>query len=269
MICETIQQQLIARADGNPSTEVSAHLNTCRECSKVAKTLAQMQSAIRAIPVPNSDAAKAQFLETIAVADLPPIIERAAFRTRDSSTSLRPWSRVSVPREWRYAGGIAAMLLIAFGTWWLNTGPRPVPETVKLRHELLKQEVASLARMTRAETSEQRLAVWTDLTANLHTEAKHVFKIAPATDMDAIERMFGKVVKDGILTQAKQLPATYSPAERQKALAEADKKLEAAETDAETLAREAPQHTQPALKKIAGTAKDARDQLQKIIRGEA
>jgi hypothetical protein len=270
MLCETTRQHLLAHADEPVlPPEVNAHVVGCAACTKLARQLHTMNESLRAITVPASDDAKARFLETISTADLPPIIERSAVRTRDSSTSLRPWRGWSWKTEWQYAGGIAAVVLLAVGGWWFSSSPRAKPEMAKLRHELLKHEVASVTRMTRAQTPEDRLAAWTELTGHLHTETKHVYKIASPTDLETLERMFGKVVNEGVLTQAKLLPATYSPAQREKALADIDAKLQAAQTDAETLSPDAPTTAQPALLKIAGTAREARAKLQAIIRGEA
>ena len=152
-----------------------------------------------------------------------------------------------------------------------STGPhhaRPAGtgEVAKLRHELLSKEVKHLAALTRAETPAERVAVWSGLAADLHAEAKLVYKAAPDREMASLSRMYERTVTEGVVAQAKNLPPALTPAERLHALADADGKLQAAEAEAEALSKEAPPAARGELKKMAGTAKAARAALQSIIR---
>ena len=212
------------------------------------------------------------FLTGLAVAEasLPPIIERRVPVKRDSGATLSGLSRSvwAARDQWQYAAGIAAMLAVGVGVWWVSTGPRHGngPEVAKLRHELLGKEVRHLAALTRAETPAEKVAVWSAAAADLHAEARHVYAAAPADEMVSLQKMYARAVDEGLVRQARLLPPGFTPAERQRALAEADRSLEAAEADAKALAATAPPKSQGPLKTIAETARAARAALQTIVR---
>lgn len=274
MTCETTRHELLALPDPRRlPAELHAHVAGCPECAGFRRGLAALHRLVPRIPVPPaSPKVKADFLAHVAASgvpagDWPPIIARRP-RPSDSGTAFTAlWAS---REQWQYAAGVAATLVIGLSVWWLATGPRTgAPETAKLRHELLGREVKHLAALTKAETASQRVAVWSDLAADLHGEAKYVYVAAQADEMRSLERMYARAVQEGLLKQAALLPATYSPAERQAALADADAKLRAAEAEAGALAKEAPPRSQPTLLKMAGTARVARARIQAIIRGEA
>jgi hypothetical protein len=269
MTCETLQQRLLALPDiGSVPADLNQHVSTCPACTKFRAGLAKLDRLVPKIRVPASTG-KAAFVSQLETLDLPPIIKRRVLAKRDSGSVFSGLWKTR--REWQYGAGIAAALLIGVGIWWANTSNRngPPTEVAKLRHELLKKEVAHLATLTKADTATQKIAVWSNVTAELHTEAKVVYKIASTDEMNSLEKMFGRAVTEGLLVQAQHLPVTMSPAEKQTALAEANTKLQAAETETETLAKEAPPQAQGALKKMAVTARAAQSRLKAIIRGEA
>ncbi len=268
MTCETLQQTLTALPDPRRLPgDVAAHVRGCASCARFRRGLIALDRLVPQLDVPASPPeVRADFLAALAAADLPPIIERRRPVRRDSTGSL---SALWAAREqWQYAAGVAAMLTVGVGVWWVSTGARPAGtgEVAKLRHELLSKEVKHLAALTRAETPAERVAVWSGLAADLHAEAKLVYKAAPDQEMASLSRMYARTVTEGIVRQAKLLPPALTPAERLHALADADGKLQAAEADAEALSKEAPPAARGELTKMAGTAKAARVALQSIIR---
>ena len=268
MTCETVQQTLTALPDPRRLTpDVAAHVRGCADCARYRRGLLRLDRLVPRIPVPASPPeVRAQFLATVAAADLPPIIERRVPARRDSNGSLTVlWA---AREQWQYAAGVAAVLAVGVGLWWASTGPRTpgTGEVARLRHELLSKEVRHLAELTRAETPADKVAVWSGWAADLHAEAKLVYKAAPDAEMESLSGMYARTVDEGLLRQAKLLPPTLTPAERLQALADADGRLRAAEADADALALEAPPAARRPLQKMAGTARAARVALQSIIR---
>ena len=268
MTCETFQQALTASPDPRRlPAELATHVRGCTACARFRHGLLKLDRLIVRVPVPPSPPeVRAAFVAALAAVDLPPIIERRTPARRDSTGTLTAlWA---AREQWQYAAGVAAMLTVGVGVWWVSTGSRPAgaPEVAKLRHELLSKEVRHLAALTKAETPVDKVAVWSGWAADITAEAKLVHKVAPDTEMASLSRMYARTVDEGVVRQAALLPPSLTPAERLQALADADGKLQAAEVDAETLAKEAPPAARGELKKIAGTAKAARARLQSIIR---
>ena len=268
MTCETFQQALTASPDPRRiPAELASHVRGCPSCAAFRRGLMKLDRLVSQLPVPaSSPEVRATFVANLATADLPPIIERRLPARRDSNGGL---SAVWAAREqWQYAAGVAATLAVGVGVWWVSTGARPsgTAEVAKLRHELLTKEVRHLAALTKAETPGDKVAVWSGWAGDVVAEAKLVHKVAPDAEMASLSRMYARTVDEGVVRQAALLSPTLTPAERLQALADADGKLQAAETDAETLSKDAPPAARGELKKIAGTAKSARARLQSIIR---
>jgi len=268
MTCETFQQTLTASSDPRRlPAELATHARGCSACARFRHGLLKLDRLVPQVAVPASPPeVRAAFVAGLATADLPPIIERRQPARRDSTGTLTAlWA---AREQWQYAAGVAAMLAVGVGLWWVSTGSRPAgaAEVSKPRHELLSKEVRLLAALTKAETPGEKVAVWSGWAADITAEAKAVHKVAGGPEMAMLSHLYARTLDEGVIKQAASLPPSLTPAERLQALADADAKLQDAEVDAEVLAKEAPPASRGALKKIAGTAKAARARLQSIIR---
>lgn len=266
MKCDVVQTRLLALPDVRRlPTDLREHVTGCRACVGFARGLSKLDALIPKIPVPaSSPEVQVTFFEHIAAST--PIITR--FPTaprRDSSGTL---SAIWAKREqWQIAAGVAASLMVGVVVWWFatTTQTQPRPEVVKLRHELLNREVKHLAALTKANTAQDRIAVWANFAQELQTEVKNVHLMAQGNEMVTLERMFDKTVNEGLIKQAATLE-NLTVADRQKSLTDAVSKLKAAEADAMTLANNATPTSKPVLNRMAKTAKDGRTQLETIIK---
>jgi hypothetical protein len=268
--CATRQQALTALADPRRlPAELHAHVKGCVGCRGFRRGLLALDRLVPQIPVPSSPPhVRADFLANLpAESGLPPIIVRRPAPKPGSSPALVAARGIWAAREqWQYAAGIAAMLTLGVGLWWVSAGPRvAAPEVAKMRHELLSKEVTCLAALTRAETPAEKVAAWTRFAADVQAEAKLVYKAAPDGDMQSLERMYARAVSEGLLTQAALLPPGLTPAQRQAALAAADGHLQRAATEAEALAQGAPPASRGPLLNIAAAARAGQARLTDIV----
>lgn len=256
MNCEAVQNRLLAVSEPKRAgSEVRTHLDGCTDCRTFAARLARVEGLLPQIPVPPTNAArKAAFLQSILTA---PVAEPA-----------RTPVRVAWYAETRWIATIAAALLLAGGIWVATAGKKPnAPTEVALRHDLLHKEVDRFVALSKAASPSERLAIWTAVATDLRAETRDVYRVAPEEDIRALGRMFDKAVREGVVKQAKLLPATLPAAERQKVLADATATLTAAESEAALLSAEAPPQAQPVLQNIVKTARTAKAELDDLAKG--
>jgi hypothetical protein len=149
-----------------------------------------------------------------------------------------------------------------------QVGPAPVAE--KPRSERLTRMVERTNKLaTTARAPHERVGVYADWTADLKGEACDVYKVADRDEMNALARDYEKVVSEGVVGQARQIaPDQLTPGDRRKVLDDAIKQLNEAETEATRLAADAPPNAKEALAKIARTAQQGRQDLNKIAQGK-
>ncbi|OWK37973.1 hypothetical protein [Fimbriiglobus ruber] len=263
MKCEVVQNRLLALPDSHRvPDDLRAHVTTCTGCTAFLATAARLDGLLAALPVPQSSAdVKAAFLERVTEAG--PVIKRIPTIPRpDSTIDLR--AVLMKNGRWKYAGALAASLLIGAGVWVAVGGKRAPgqPETVALKHELLNREVKHFDELANATTPPERIAVWSAVAADLRGEAKALYVAAQEPEMRALARMYEKAVREGVVAQAELLsPAPMPTAEKREALTEAANRLTEAEAEATSLAATAPPQSKNALLAIAKTAKDGKTKL--------
>jgi hypothetical protein len=254
MTCDTIQNRLLAHADpGRVSAEIRAHLEQCLHCQAFAQAAVRLERLLPQIPVPPaSETAKAQLLQQI-LGDAPIIVPSAAVRAEPTR-----WERRLVESGWKLTAGLAAAVTFTAVIWWSSGENRPVElaGVPYQRHQLLQKEVAHVAALANANTPPERLAIWADVVTDLRTEAAEVYLVASESEIQSLGKMFNRAVHDGIIRQADRFPEHVPPVERQAVLSEVVKKLQAAEADADSLAKVAPPQTQPVLRQMAATARE-------------
>lgn len=272
MKCESFRNRLLALPSPDaPTPELSAHLATCGGCRAFAARAGKLDALLAALPVPSSEAKKAEFLASLTA--LGPVIQTkptAPSADRHSGT-FRPFRALARRVDWRYAASLAAGLLLAVSAWllWPTGGKQPVAEKPGPRQELLTRQNKHLTALATADTADGRLRVWADWTTDLRAATADVYKAADPADFAALERMFVKAVRDGVVKQAHQLPRHLTAAERVAALDDARRKLNDSRAELERLRQDAPAGFKTALEKMTTQAREAQDELAKLAKGGA
>jgi len=171
----------------------------------------------------------------------------------------------------RHVAVLAASLLVAVGGWWVLTRPSNTNQANidALKHPLLDKMVQRNKSLARAETPGKRLEVLGEMADDLNAETRSLARVAGPEELDELARLFAKVVNAGIVRQAGQMaPHAMTAAEKTMLLDQLAGKLSEAGAEAEKVSREAPPASQPALKRIADTARDGQKKLRDIARGE-
>lgn len=270
MKCESFRNRLLALPSPDaPTPELAAHLATCAGCRAFAARAGKLDALIAALPVPSSEAKKAEFLTSLTA--LGPVIQtKPTVPSADRhSGTFRSFRALARRIEWRYAVGLAAALLVAVTAWllWPPGGKQPVAEKVGPRQELLAKQGKHLAALASADTATARLRIWADWTTDLRAATADVHKAADPADFAALERMFEKAVRDGVLKHAGQLPRHLPAAERVSALRDAQRTMDAARVELEQLGLTAPPANKEKLEKMATQARDAQQTLADLAKG--
>ena len=164
-------------------------------------------------------------------------------------------------------GGLAAAVLVALGAWALFPRNGPKPEMVAIPDDpFLKKMIERDLALARAATPAERLAALSGMAGDLSAQARNLSRVASPEELRDIARWYEKVVKDGIVKQAENLPArTRTPAEEQARAAALNALTQqlndtAAETD--KLLGSVPPESKPALQKIVETARDGQKKIE-------
>lgn len=272
MKCESFRNRLLALPSPDaPTPELTAHLATCAGCRVFAARAGKLDALIAALPVPSSEAKKAEFMASLTA--LGPVIQtKPTVPSADRhSGTFRPFRALARKVDWRYAASLAAVLALAVSAWllWPTGGKLPVAEKTGPRQELLAKQGKHLAALASADTADVRLRVWADWTTDLRATTADVYKAADPADFDALERMFVKAVRDGVVKQASQLPQHMTAAERVAALEDARRKLNDARAELERLRQDAPAGFKTGLDKMTTQAREAQETLAKLAKGGA
>jgi hypothetical protein len=271
MTCDVIQNRLLALPDpGRPTADLRAHLADCAACRAVQAEAVRIERLVAAMPVPPADDRRTAFVDSL-LADGPiirsvPIIPS----TRTGSGAFRPVTKFLRRIDLRWAGGVAAAVVVVTGGVWLTTRPPAVKADVaeKPRHQLLDRTSKHVVALSAAVTPPDRLAVFADWSADLRAEAGGVYKVAPEEDMNSLAGQYEKVVARGVVEQARKLDdRPIDAGDRQKLLRRTIATLADTATEAEKLALTAPAGARPALKRIADAAKNGRTSLTRIAEG--
>ena len=253
MTCDDIQTRLFALPDpGRPPADLRPHLKTCPRCAAVLAAIAEVESAVARMPVPDGSAAKVEFLKRFTD---PTVITLAPAPARKPSRF-----------RWQHAAGLAAGVLVAIGGWFVN---RPGPEVVRAgpRHDLLQKEVRHVVELTKAKSADERMVIWTKAAIDFQDEMETLYQVAPQYDLDALAGMFARVVDEGVIGQAEKLPPFLPPADRHAQLTDAAGRLGTVETKAKKLLKTARLDAKPFLERMARKAKDGKDRLDQLARG--
>jgi hypothetical protein len=170
-------------------------------------------------------------------------------------------------RRLAVAAGVAAALLLVFAGWWAWHGPDNsadfVPtKTLHAADPFLASLLESDLRLAEAETSRQRIEVLADLADNLQEELCKLVLGAEPDDVLELARLYGQVVRDGVVPTAKVLPSS----QRRVVLDQIVERLAKTEREVKNLAESVPASSSRPLTLVAAAAHDGDDQLRALLR---
>jgi hypothetical protein len=271
MLCDFFRRRLLAsERPSRPPDDVMAHLGRCAACRSWHARLLEMEALVPRLPVPRTDALTT-LLDHIATAPMGlPMTPVAPARSR----------------RWHLVAGaaLAASVLIACGiflgngVWQALKGPdrqsaRSTDEDDKSRKQarpdarqdtLVGHLVRCDLRLARAGNAEERVRALADLANGLRGESQLLARAAGAHELDRLARLYGKVIREGVVTRSVAVPAS----ERQRVLAPIVADLARAERDVEQLAGKAPASAE-ALRLIAAAAREGEARLRELMGRES
>jgi hypothetical protein len=119
-------------------------------------------------------------------------------------------------------------------------------------------------KLAEAETTGERVKALAELADALQMETQLLSKSAPPAELNKLAVFFKKVIEDGVVARARDLPM----GERVDVLKEVAAQLAKTTSETETLAQAAPQSA-PALRMIAAAAREGDATLQKLMQEAA
>lgn len=264
MNCQAVQNQILALADPRLlPPALLAHVTGCDACRAWAGRAARLESLLEQLPVPPAPGdKKGMLIGELLAAD--PIIQPMAV------PATRPGFVTAVARLARrnpaYVGGLAAAVLVAVAAAWYGTKQKDTQSDFveAQEHPLLRKMVARDVALARADTPVKRLEVLGGMAEDLAGETRGMARVASPAELRDFARWYDRVVKDGMVRQARELKDTarYMDAgEKRRLLDGLAAKLESDATEADRLATEAPQDAQPTLKRMADTAREGAREL--------
>jgi hypothetical protein len=273
MNCTVIQRRLLeSERPGSPPAELEEHLAVCLSCQKWQQRLVQLEHHVPVLPIPVTSA-RATLLGQIAA--LPVKQKSQAQESKDSGQHANRQaapvrSRVpdlSVPRRWgSLAAGAAAAVLLLGLSWWMLQGPggTAMQDASKKNAAVPDPLLACLLqrdlRLAEAKTTRERVEVLAGLADDLNAETQNLARTADADDLQELARQYQRVVEDGVVLRARDLPAR----ERLQVLHPIAARLARAGHDAESLAMEVPSAAGP-LHRIADAARAGDGQLRGLL----
>lgn len=264
MNCKAVRTTVLGLEQlDQPPPDAAGHLADCGACRDWLRRLTQMERCVSQLPVPASAAKSA-------------VIARILSEPRPRPAAPEPlW----VQRERRLkrlavaAAMSAALVLIAVGMLvWQHANrtqtnvverPKPPPAEETLLAGLMKNNL----NLASAKTSRQRVEALADVAENLQSELRSLIDVANPEDLTALARLYERVMRQGIVPQAKTIPA----AERALLLGPLADRLAQVQDEADQLAAQLANH-RPAvarpLRDLAAAARDGDRQLRILLRGE-
>jgi hypothetical protein len=261
MNCQSVQNKILSLTDPRRLPEsLRSHVDECPACVAWYANAVRLERYLEILPAPPAPADKKSALIDELTADGPVI------------KSVPKIARRPSPIQWRHVAVLAASVMVTVGGWWVVTRPptKTNEQAAAPKHPLLDKMVQRNKSLSRAETPGKRLEVLGDMADDLHAETRSLARVASPEELNDLARWFDKVVHTGIVRQAGQMaPHAMTAAEKAALFDQLAGKLFEAGAEAEKVSREAPPASQPALKKIADTARDGQKKLRALARGEA
>lgn len=241
MNCASCQRLLLSLADPtSPPPEAAVHLAGCVTCREVLERLTRIEANVPRLPTPPSQR-KEEVVRFFLNPSQGPVSGPVSARAGGQAGQLKPEPRgPTLLRYLKRWGAIAAAasILVAVGLWlgdWAARNFRPQGEVAKKKDKEREEEKEgpgeskkealpekTLAELVLecdlelAETSDarRRVEALARLAQGLRTESGWLAKTAAEKELKTLVRLHGKVMSEGLVARAKDLPR----AERRKTL---------------------------------------------------
>jgi len=268
MNCQTIQNKILILPDPRVLPDaLRDHIAGCEVCRAWAKQVARLDALLQQLPVPPAPGNKKATVVDDLTRGNPVIIRRLATPARESfAGSVRKF----LDQNKMVVGGLAAAVLVVLGGWRLLTpsGTPPVAAAETPEHPFLKMLVQRDVALAKAKKPVDRLQIFGGLAEDLSTEARSLARVASPDELWDVAQWFDNVVKDGVVNQARNMPAdtlTLSArAERKTELDALAGKLSDMAAKTEKMTGEVPPDAKAALQKIVDSARAGEKKLREM-----
>jgi hypothetical protein len=263
MNCQSVQNRILALPDPRQVPDnLRAHLDACPDCLRWWNQAARLEALLEQLPAPPAPGEKKEALIDELTAAGPVIKRIPALERRSAPSPLVALLR----RNWKPLAGLAAGVLVVLGGWWaLRPGNNGNMVQATPPHPLLAKVVQWEVALTKADTPAKRLEGLGGLADTLQLEALNLARVASGDELNDLAGWYEKVVKNGIVERAVNMPEhALTRTEREALLSGLANKLAEAGQEVERVAREAPPQSQPALKRIADSARDGQKKLRQL-----
>ena len=248
MNCELLQNRLLALPDPRRvPQELQGHLTSCPACREWLRALLRVDGALARLPVPApSPGAKAAVLER--------------FRTRPA----RAPEPQAEPRRFRLralwpAAAIAATSLVGVLAWMNLNGPRDAVAQTPA-DPMLADAMKFRTALEAARSPDERVRVFLDWADSLQSNMQTWARVDTGENLADAAKMYAKVVREGVIGQAKDVSDP-----QRKAVKEAADRLAEAYQKAERLAQEVPPASVAPLQEVAAAAREGDRQLRLLL----
>jgi hypothetical protein len=274
MNCDLVKRRLMSSEDpGLAPPDLRGHLATCEQCRDWQRQLVQVERHIPLLPVPGSRG-RAGLLQRFVTAPGKIPAKTVVAASLGTVAAVPPVPPAPPPRRplplVRLAAAAAALfLLAALGARILTTSHRRPAETgapaVAVRprppDRLLAGLVRHDGRLATAATIRERLDILADVADEILDPAGALAAETRNSHLEALARLFERVVREGILKQAQSLP----PAERPAILPAIAGRLARTAQRIDRLVEKVPAQQNRPLQHIAGAAREANRQLASLV----
>lgn len=257
MNCQAVQNQILDLPDPRELTPaLREHVSACAACVAWARQAARLEALVEQLPVPAAPGDKKELL-------IDGLMRGESFAV----PAQRGAAVEFLHRNLSYVGGLAAAVLVLVGGYalWPTRTTQVAAEPKPQKHPLLDKMVAGNTAMARADSTKKRLEVLGGMADDIATDTRGMARIASGTELRQMAGWYDDVVKEGMVKQADRLRGDLTVFDGDKAqlLNGLADKLAADAVAAEKLSGEAPQDAQPALRRMAATARAAEQSLRK------
>jgi hypothetical protein len=269
MNCQAIQNQILTLPDPRAlPAPLREHIRACPACRAWARRAARLESILEQLPAPASLGEKKEALIGDLMAADPVILPMVV-------PAYRPGAGVVALRFLRShaaaVGALAAAVLVAVAAirFWPEPAAVSVAAVPTQKDPLLEKIVAGNAALARADSPARKLEELGKMTDIVAAKTREMARIASGTELKGMAGWYEVYVRDGIVPRAKDLqsqPQAMQPSEKSKLLESLAAQLGADATAADNLAKESPQDTQPALRRLADAAREGEKSLRAAAR---
>jgi hypothetical protein len=266
MNCQAVQNQILALPDPRElSPALREHVLACATCQAWARQAARLEALLEQLPVESAPEQKKEAMIGDLMQAEPVILPMPTLATRPG---LGLVAVRFLRRNAAYVGGLAAAVLVAVGVYVFWPAKMDQEQTVQTqKHPLLQKILARDKALARADTPARKLEELGGMADDLSTETRGMAHIASGAELKQMADWYETVVKGGMVPQAGKLPNDMTPSDKAKLLDPLAAKLAADAVEAEKRAAQAPPDAQPALKRMADTAREGEKSLRAVARG--